>query len=173
MRLSLSPSNSPVLRTKAKKVADPSRLGSLVDDLIETMIAESGVGLAAPQLGKSVRVFVTGIDKHYNAFINPEIIAVSEEQIWWEEGCLSLPRMLGEVKRPKQVTVRALDRHGKQITISADNLTARVLQHEHDHLEGILFPDRMSDLATLKKLTEEEWQTRLGEREKRPGDKKD
>lgn len=165
MRLKLEPSDSTILRTKAKPVTDPASLGSLIDDLIETMVAEGGVGLAAPQVGQSMRVFVTGLNKRYKVFINPELSNFSTEQIWWEEGCLSLPRLLGDVERPRYVTVNAIGRDGKPHTVTADKLMARVLQHEFDHLEGILFPDRMRDLKLLRNLTEEEWQSRYEDRQ--------
>lgn len=161
MRLTLDPSDSPVLRAKARPVDDVKAIGSLVRDMKETMLAEGGVGLAAPQVGKGLRLFVTGVSKDYRAFINPELIAFSKERILWEEGCLSLPRLLGEVERPKRVTVRALDENGATIQTVADGLLARVLQHEYDHLEGILFPDRMKDLSKLKRITEEEWASRF------------
>ncbi len=150
----------PALRKVAARVKDASQVTDLVEDLRVTMEHEGGVGLAAPQVGRSVRVFVTGLGDH-RTFINPEITASSEEEIWWEEGCLSLPRLLGDVRRPKQVTVRASDQHGKPFVVRVDGLYARVIQHEVDHLDGILFPDRMQDLSKLRTLTDEEWQSRF------------
>ncbi len=159
MKLTLVPSDESVLRAKAARVANPPSVTKLASDLHETMLAEGGVGLAAPQVGKGVRVFVSGAERPLT-FINPEITWSSGEQIWWEEGCLSLPRLLGQVKRPKEVKVRALDPSGGTFRLQADGLLARVIQHEIDHLDGIMFTDRMEDLSSLKRITEAEWESR-------------
>jgi peptide deformylase len=143
-------------------------VATLAEDLVETMIKELGVGLAAPQVGESLRVFVTGVAKDYRIYLNPRLVEASEEQIDWEEGCLSLPRLLGVVRRPKQVTFEYQTLIGQTERIEADDLLARVLQHELDHLDGILFPDRMTDRSTLKQLTEEEWASRGDD--KKPGE---
>lgn len=165
-RLSLVASDDPALRSVAAPVAEPSAVAGLAKDLMVTMRAEGGVGLAAPQVGRSVRLFVTAAGDEPQAFINPKITGRSREQIMWEEGCLSLPRLLGDVKRPKRITVRATSPDGQAITLKADDLLARVIQHELDHLDGILFPDRMKDLTKLRTLTEAEWQTRFEEKAK-------
>lgn len=169
MRLPLVPSDSPLLRTPAAPINDVTAVRQLSTNMIETMVAEGGVGLAAPQVGTSLRLFVTGVDGQYLTFINPELSDFSTERILWEEGCLSLPRLLGKVERPQKVTVSAHDMTDQAFSIAADQLLARVLQHEYDHLEGILFPDRMTDQSTLRKLTEEEWQTRYDERGQHDG----
>ena len=135
-------------------------------NLLQTMQAEVGVGLAAPQVGQSLRLFVTGVKGEPMVFINPEITERSKEEILWEEGCLSLPRLLGEVRRPKEVTVRATGTDRQPFEVKADGLLARVLQHEYDHLEGILFTDRMDDLRKLKRLTEEEWASRSEDKDR-------
>ena len=171
MQLPLVPADSPVLHAKAKRVNDPSGVSDLVANLFETMVAEGGVGLAAPQVGQGLRVFVTGVKGNQLVFTNPSLKKSSEEQIWWEEGCLSLPRLLGEVRRPKSVTMTALDLDGKPFEVSADDLLGRVLQHELDHLDGILFPDRMKDLSKLKRLTEAEWESRHNDPERGGGTK--
>ncbi|MEX2043697.1 MAG: peptide deformylase [Patescibacteria group bacterium] len=158
--LPLVPSDHPTLRKTAAKVSKPSRVRDLVADMLTTMKDEGGVGLAAPQVGRSVRVFVTGVGDHH-VFINPELEQASGELIWWEEGCLSLPRLLGDVERPKEVTVSANGLDGKRFTVTADKLCGRVLQHELDHLDGVLFPDRMGDVSKIRTLTEEEWQSRF------------
>lgn len=160
MRIPLIAPDNPVLRTKAKKVRKLGDLGSLADDLLETMYLEGGVGLAAPQVGQGVRVFVTAVEGDRQVFINPKITWRSEERIEWEEGCLSLPRLFGIVVRPKAVRVRALDIAGKEREIESDGLLGRVMQHETDHLDGVLFPDRMDDLSTLRKVSEKEWESR-------------
>lgn len=159
-------SDDPVLRKVAKRVSRPAAVTDLVADLLATMEAEGGVGLAAPQAGKSVRVFVAGVSGGPRAFINPEITSRSRERVMWEEGCLSLPRLLGDVQRPKRVTVTALDAAGQRFELKADDLLARVIQHEVDHLDGILFPDRMKDLRKLRTISEDEWQSRFEANEK-------
>lgn len=161
MRLPLVPSDNPTLRTKAAAVSNSARVADLAGDLLETMVAEGGVGLAAPQVGKSVRLFVVGAGEEPRVMVNPEITKRSKEEIWWEEGCLSLPRLLGEVRRPKEIKVRYQDLAGKKHDLAAEGLLARAIQHEVDHLDGVLFPDRMDDLKKLRTITEEEWQSRF------------
>lgn len=161
MQLPLVQANAAVLRETAKQIKDPATVTDLASDLLATMVAEGGVGLAAPQVGRGVRLFVTNVAGQPLVFINPTLAKASKEEIWWEEGCLSLPRLLGQVKRPKQVTVRALSETGQRREITADDLLARVIQHELDHLNGILFPDRVEDLGTLRYLNDEEWQSRF------------
>lgn len=161
MKLPLVGTDHPTLRRPADPVKQTTSPKGLANNLIETMVAEGGVGLAAPQVGQSLRVFVTGVERDYQTYTNPTLVWSSDEEIWWEEGCLSLPRLLGQVKRPKRVTIKALDAQGRQRTMEADNLLARVLQHELDHLQGVLFPDRMADLSSLRTLSEEEWQSRF------------
>ena len=120
------------------------RLGELLDDLAETLIASNGVGLAAPQVGILRRVAVVNIrDKRGTIeLVNPEIIEESGVQVG-NEGCLSAPNEWCEVERPKKVTVKAYDRHGNEFTIKGEELAARAFCHEIDHLDGILFTDRV------------------------------
>ncbi len=159
----LVPSSDPVLRHKAKKVRDfgPS-LQELIDDLTETMRQAPGVGLAAPQVGVSLRVAVIEVpevedeeeetpDPYRGKLIvicNPEIVK-SWGQEERQEGCLSMPRYVGDVTRATRVVVKAQDRRGKQIRIRAEGFTARVLQHEIDHLNGMVFVDRVESLDKL------------------------
>lgn len=153
----------PVLKQKAapvEKVDDGLR--RLLDDMLETMYAAAGVGLAAPQVGVLKRVIV--IDTHDEEegeaprplfLVNPEIVARSEEKICHEEGCLSVPDQHAEVMRFAEVRVRYLDYHGEAKEVAADGLLAIALQHEIDHLDGILYIDRISRLKRqmlLKKL---------------------
>ena len=161
MSLALVPSDAPVLRHKAKRIAEPASVRDLADQMAETIVAEGGVGLAAPQVGRAVRLFLTNLEGEIRAYVNPEITWFSDEKIWWEEGCLSLPRLLGQVERPKQIKLSATDLQGRRIRLAADDLLARVIQHEVDHLDGVLFPDRMTDLSQLRKLTAEEWDSRF------------
>lgn len=133
----------PVLRAKAKKVSrfDPW-LERLVNDMRETMREAPGVGLAAPQIGESVRVLVAEYEEQQVALVNPEIVKASEEQELGTEGCLSIPGYVGDnVPRALAVTVKARDPKGKEVRIKADGWFARILQHEIDHLDGVLYID--------------------------------
>jgi peptide deformylase len=136
----------PVLRQKAKKVrkVDASIL-ELIDDMVETMRNAPGVGLAAPQIGVSLRVVVIETpDDGLMALINPEIVKSSGERRLME-GCLSVPGYQAEISRSKQVTVKALDKEGKEIRIKAvDTLLAQALEHEIDHINGVLYIDYLS-----------------------------
>ncbi|EGL82607.1 Peptide deformylase [Caldalkalibacillus thermarum TA2.A1] len=133
----------PVLREKAVEVKRiDERLHRLLNDMAETMYAAEGVGLAAPQVGISKRVFVVdvGDENGLLEFINPEIIVKEGEQIG-PEGCLSIPGVNGEVRRAQKIKVRAIDRNGETFELEAEDLLARAIQHELDHLNGVLFID--------------------------------
>jgi peptide deformylase len=134
-------------------------LQQLLDDMLETMYAAPGIGLAAPQVGVLKRVFVADLGEEGARaplfIINPELVWRSEASNVAEEGCLSLPQQYGEVSRASEVRVRYLDRKGLEREIAADGLLARCLQHEMDHLDGILFTDHLSALKRaliLRKL---------------------
>jgi peptide deformylase len=133
----------PALRRKAKKVTRfDSYIERLVNDLFETMRAAPGVGLAAPQIGESIRVFVAEYEDQSVALVNPEIIKRNEEMVLGTEGCLSIPGIVGDdVPRYAAVTIKARNPRGKEIRINAEGWFARVLQHELDHLDGVLFID--------------------------------
>ena len=150
----------PVLREKAVPVAAlTEEIRTLIADMFDTMYAEEGVGLAAPQVGVSDRVIVVDPrepDIEPFALINPEILDASEEVDRAEEGCLSIPGLKEIVERPFAVRVAGLDRSGERIVIEAEGLLARILQHEVDHLDGILFLDRVS--AIKRKLLLNRWQ---------------
>jgi peptide deformylase len=166
----------PVLRTKARAL-HPSEIRSpkiqqLIDDMFETMKEYQGVGLAAPQVHEGLRVFVAGFppvvddddrggeadedeeDVPLMAVINPEIEVVTREVVEDWEGCLSIPDIRGRVPRARQIRVRAFDRQGKKMEIDASGFTARVIQHETDHLDGVLFFDRMKTFQSLTFLDE-------------------
>ncbi|MDQ6898226.1 MAG: peptide deformylase [Candidatus Dormibacteraeota bacterium] len=150
----------PALRTKAKKVArvDASAV-RLLDDLVETMYAAPGAGLAANQIGVALRaIVVKGDENQHHALINPELVKAEGSQIGYE-GCLSYPGWVGEVERAEQVVVKGLNRKGKPVRIKASGFTARAFQHEIDHLDGILFTDRLTGLETLRPA--EEYETEL------------
>jgi peptide deformylase len=139
----------PILRRKAKPVtAFDDELGTLVDEMLETMAQSDGVGLAAPQVGESRRIVVidaTRGERPPFVLVNPEITFLSEELVVREEGCLSFPDIHLDIKRPSIVSVKAFDRTGKEFTIDkADDLLARALEHEMDHLDGLLIIDHVS-----------------------------
>src|ERR687883_551121 len=143
---------NPVLRHKAKRVTQIDKpLQRLIDDMIETMKAAPGVGLAAPQVGVPLRLAVIEVDDKITVIINPEIIKTSGEHEL-DEGCLSVPGFWGRLKRAERVSVKALDRHGKELRIrDAEGLFAQALQHEIDHLDGHLYIDRMDTLDNLQR----------------------
>ena len=144
----------PVLRRKARAITKfDKNLQILIDDMIETMRAAPGVGLAAPQVNISERLIVVEYGEEGDeeaedqptklyVMINPEIVKKSEETLMGVEGCLSIPNLVGEVERHAAIQVKGLNRHGKPAKIKAEGWLARILQHEIDHLNGTLFPDR-------------------------------
>jgi peptide deformylase len=154
----------PVLRTKARAVERGHIklpiVQKLIDDMIETMVEYHGVGLAAPQVHEGVRVFVASLEAGEGspnetvALINPEITPVGGEVVEDWEGCLSIPDIRGRVPRARDIRVRAFDRHGERVELRAHDYSARVIQHETDHLDGILFFDRMRSFETLTFLDE-------------------
>ncbi len=155
----------PVLRQRTSPL-DPAEVGSaaiqrLIDDMFETMHEYAGIGLAAPQVHRDIRLFVAGVDDPDQGLppvvmINPEIepIGTGTEEDW--EGCLSIPDIRGRVPRAAEIRVQGLDRHGKEQRFTASGFAARVIQHETDHLDGVLFVDRMQSLDSLTFLSEYE-----------------
>ncbi|MBR3848198.1 MAG: peptide deformylase [Oscillospiraceae bacterium] len=132
-----------VLRKNCREVTDfNERLHILLDDMKETLIVADGAGLAAPQVGILKRVAIVSVDEEYYEIVNPVIIAAEGEQTG-PEGCLSVPGIYGSVSRPMKVTVRAQDRYGKEFTVTGEGLLARAFCHEIDHLDGILFKDKV------------------------------
>jgi peptide deformylase len=160
----------PVLRTMAQPVPPGEitspRIQRLVDDMFETMSEYAGIGLAGPQVHESLRVFVAGLrpgdvaemnddaDMPLVALINPELTIVGKTDHEGWEGCLSIPDIRGLVPRSHEVHVKAFGRDGKRLEIKARGLPARVIQHENDHLDGLLFFDRMRSFASLTFLDE-------------------
>jgi peptide deformylase len=166
----------PVLRTPARAIdvgeVKSSRVQQLIDDMFETMAEYQGVGLAAPQIHEGIRLFVAGFapsprsssrepdggdaddEVPLMTLINPEITPAGPETVEDWEGCLSIPDVRGKVPRARAIVVRALDRRGKRIELRASGFTARVIQHETDHLNGVLFLDRMASFASLTFLEE-------------------
>jgi peptide deformylase len=135
----------PVLREKSKEVENiDSKLKNLVKDMIDTLKEEGGVGLAAPQIGITRRVFVVTLDDKFKAFINPEIKVLEKRKIDSNEGCLSIYSIKDFcVKRFSKVEVKAKDLKGNDISVVVEDLLARIFQHEIDHLNGILYIDRL------------------------------
>ncbi|MFQ5996066.1 MAG: peptide deformylase [Dehalococcoidales bacterium] len=150
----------PVLKQKAKRVRNVDRsIKKLIRDMIETLHAEQGrVGLAAPQIGIPLRIIVISLPEEEDiAIINPEIVRRKGERLI-DEGCLSVPGYLGQVKRAESVTVKGREPNGKEIRIKADGLLAQALEHEIDHLNGILYLDHLESIDQLHKIEPEETQ---------------
>jgi peptide deformylase len=163
----------PVLRAKTRPL-HPSEIRTpiiqrLIDDMFETMKEYEGIGLAAPQVHEALRVFVAGFgedgeppgdgevqegDVPLMALINPEITVVGTETVEDWEGCLSIPGIRGVVPRARRITVSAHNRHGRKVELAASGYVARVIQHETDHLDGVLFFDRMTSFESLTFLEE-------------------
>ena len=158
----------PVLRRRAREVEKAELLSpsiqKFIDDMIDTMHEYHGVGLAAPQVHEGLRIFVAAInpaeeeplppDTDPLVFVNPVITPVGHDLFEDWEGCLSIPDLRGRVPRVRAITVTALDRTGSRIEFPSTDFPARVIQHETDHLDGVLFVDRMRDLGTLSFLDE-------------------
>jgi peptide deformylase len=152
----------PVLRRKAKKVHRvDSYIRGLIEDLIETVHEANGAGLAAPQIGVPLRAIVTNVDDKLHVVLNPEIVDESQEEIEADEGCLSIPGWYGPVKRRERVTVRGLGRTGKPVKLKTEGWEARAFQHEIDHLNGVLFIDRITDRSKLHKVESEQEEEEL------------
>lgn len=140
------------LRQKAlpiEKITEETE--ELIEKMFSAMEQKKGVGLAAPQVGVLIRLFIIAADDGIKrVFINPQIIGTSQETALYEEGCLSLPKVWQKIRRPTRVTVQARNQSGKLFTLEADGLLARAIQHEFDHLEGILFIDRCDPVIKQK-----------------------
>jgi peptide deformylase len=173
--LKIAKMGHPVLRLKARAIErtdiTSAAFQKLIDDMIETMIEYRGVGLAAPQVHEDVRLFVATLDADDDeddtrderkgdgrngpvVAINPELVAVRSEVLEDWEGCLSIPDIRGRVPRAQEVIMRAFDRYGERIEVRAHDYPARVIQHENDHLDGILYFDRMRSFESLTFLEE-------------------
>lgn len=143
-----------ILTKKAEPIADIGPdTAALAQEMFRLMERGRGIGLAGPQVNLPLRIFVTNVEgDQKRVFINPEIVLTSQEEIDIEEGCLSLPRLYMEVRRPQSVRMQAWNERGRPFSIEADGLLARVLLHEYDHLEGILFIDRLPQKIREKAL---------------------
>lgn len=150
-KLEIKQAGAPVLKEVAQPVAKVDRkIRKLLDDMAETMYDADGVGLAAPQVGESIRIIVVDVGEGLVELINP-VIAESEGAETATEGCLSIPGVYGDVERCTRVVVEGLDRSGKKVRIAGEGMLARALQHEYDHLQGILFIDRAETIYKGKK----------------------
>ncbi|MCD6085914.1 peptide deformylase [bacterium] len=142
---------NPILRKRTKKVTDFSKIEKIVKEMKEIMEKHQGIGLSANQVGLDLSLFVAKYNQKFYVVINPEILKVSKERKEMLEGCLSLPKILANVKRPKSVVLEALNEKGKKIKLKAKGLLARVFLHETDHLNGILMIDKTNEIYQLKK----------------------
>lgn len=160
----------PVLRQRAKRVTeiDPS-IQKLIDDMAETMKAAPGIGLAATQVGVPLRVIVAEVpgDNGVLVLVNPQVVKKGGERVC-EEGCLSIPGYKGEVKRCEWVKVKGLDRSGKEIRLKGEELLAQILEHEIDHLNGILYIDRLESKDKLVPVTDEPPEKREDKGDEKP-----
>jgi peptide deformylase len=155
---------NPVLRAKARPVEKAEfkspMFQAFVDSMVDTMFEYSGVGLAAPQVHESIRMFVAMLDPDGQGegdavvFINPEITTIGDQVVDGWEGCLSIPDVRGRVPRAEHIKVSALDRQGRRFELELRDFPARVVQHENDHLDGVLFFDRMRSFESLTYLEE-------------------
>jgi peptide deformylase len=143
---------NPILLKKTQKIKDVTKpeIKALIFDMLETMEKNNGLGLAAPQVGKSIRLCVIKLDGKTHVLINPEIVSKSWRKSLAEEGCLSFPGQYISVKRSRSVKVKAQTRKGELVSISADGMLSRALQHEIDHLDGVLFIDKKARPARKK-----------------------
>ena len=140
-----------VLTTKATRVPRVDEgVRKLMDDMVETMFSANGVGLAAPQVNVPLRVVVLRVDNQIYQLANPEMVRCQGEQTGME-GCLSVPGLIGEVTRCERVVAKGLNRHGKEVRVKGDGLLARAIQHEIDHLDGVLFTSRVNE-GTLREV---------------------
>jgi peptide deformylase len=165
--LNICTAPDPVLRRKAKTVKNiDDSVQHLIDNMVETLHFASGVGLAAPQVGVSLRIaIIQEPEKELIVLINPEVVKTAGRRVL-PEGCLSIPGYQGDVVRSEWVKVKAKDRHGKDLRIKGDNLLGQALEHEIDHLNGILYVDRLESEDSFYKIVpeqEDESETEKGE----------
>ncbi|MDQ3389535.1 MAG: peptide deformylase [Gemmatimonadota bacterium] len=161
-RLTIEILGSEVLRRRAKDVeAVDEDLRRLIDDMFETMYHAEGIGLAGPQVGVSRRVIVVDVNEEESkpfALVNPRLVESGPEAEKGDEGCLSIPGLTATVERPEWVAVEGLDREGRAVRVEGGGILARCLQHELDHLDGVLFIDRISPLK--RKMLLSKWKKR-------------
>jgi len=151
----------PVLRNKSRALKtnelQNEDIKQLILDMEKTMLEKDGIGLAAPQIGKNIKVIVVNTESGVIALINPKILRKSWKKEIMEEGCLSLPEVFGLVKRSAKVNLVALNKNGKKVKFKATGMFARVLQHEIDHLSGVMFIDKATEITKGKDILEKEF----------------
>lgn len=148
--LPVLPVDHPMLRRKSSRIRSVTPgIRRMIDDMFATMDDHHAVGLAANQIGRPWRLVVVGVDDDRLALVNPEIVSSSGSEVA-DEGCLSLPNWYGPVERALSIRVRALDAQGKTLRHEATGLLARAIQHEIDHLDGVIFTDRLTDPDALR-----------------------
>lgn len=147
----------PILRKKCREVTEiDDRTRMILDDMLETMRYHQGVGIAAPQVGIMRRMFVVEVEEgEVIEMINPEILE-TRGSAFEDEGCLSVPGMIGTVERPEYVKIKGLNRYGEEVVYEADGLKAVCFCHENDHLDGILYTDKAENIRTAEEAAEEE-----------------
>lgn len=152
-----------ILRQKAEPIEEINEeIVRLAQDMIASLNPKEGIGLAGPQVGVNKRIFIVHIEgDEPRVFINPSIIGTSEDEVFYEEGCLSIPGVWADVKRPAVIQVQAWNEKGKPFKVEAKGVMARVIQHEYDHLEGVLFVDRISEVKRTKLLQKYEKSKRI------------
>ncbi|MEG1584984.1 MAG: peptide deformylase [Anaerovorax sp.] len=139
-----------ILGKRAREIGEiTAHICMTLDDMAETMREQDGVGIAAPQVGVLRRMFIVEVDDVYIELINPEIIQMDGSQTD-EEGCLSVPGIVGTVERPEYVKIKGLNRHGEEVVYEGRDLLARAFSHEFDHLEGVLFVEKATDIRELE-----------------------
>ncbi len=154
------------LREVARPIAQiDGKIKVLAEEMIEAMALAGGIGLAAPQLGEPLRLIVIDVNEDFHVLINPEVVEADDEKVVYPEGCLSLPGVEAEVWRPKRVLVRGYTLEEKEVELEREGLTARVLLHEIDHLDGVLFIDHLGEAKRRMLLKE----YRRLQREREPG----
>lgn len=146
---------NPILRKKSQPIKDvlDVELQKMLPEMVETMIKKDGVGLAAPQIGKNIRLVTVRFKNNNLILFNPIIVKKSLLKEWDEEGCLSVPGVFGDVKRHKKIAIKYLDQNNLEQQLKAEGLLARIIQHEIDHLDGILFIDKAKNLRKFDEAT--------------------
>jgi len=157
----------PRLRGRAEEIKEiDGRIKRVSEEMIETLARAGGIGLAAPQIGESLRLIIIDVGEDFHILINPEVVEVDKHFVPFTEGCLSIPGVEAEVKRPQRVLVRGYTLEEKEVELEREELVARVLLHEIDHLDGVLFIDRLGEAKRTVLLKEYERLRREGKRER-------
>jgi len=158
---------TPMLRGRAQEIENiDGRIKELSEEMIEALARAGGLGLAAPQIGESLRLIIIDIGEDFHILVNPEVVEVDERSAPFTEGCLSLPGIEAEVRRPTRALIRGYTLEEKEVELEREDLVARVLLHEIDHLDGVLFIDHLGAAKRTMLLKEYERLRREGKRER-------